>query len=78
MPARHYVHRYAALHEPTAQGERYRSLAGAAGDQVADAHHRYRRMVGMRHGASQTSGGIPEGADDGVRAGVEEGAAEAG
>jgi hypothetical protein len=35
----------AALDEPIGECQRYRRLASAAGDQIANAYHRHRRAV---------------------------------
>ena len=63
IAARHDVHGNAARGEPVGERQRHRRLAGAAGDQIADADHRRRRAVGPRQCPAQPSGGIPRGAE---------------
>ena len=46
-----------AMNSSERQGDR--RLAGAAGDQIADANHRHRRAVRARKGATQRPGAIP-------------------
>ncbi len=53
-----YVHRDAALQEPGGECQRDRRLAGAAGDEIADTHHRDRRAVGTRDNTTQMPGDI--------------------
>jgi hypothetical protein len=54
----HYVHRDVVLQKPRRERQHDRRLAGAAGDEIADTHHRDRRAVGTRDYTAQMPGDI--------------------
>jgi len=70
---RHDVHRDAAPREPSGECQHNRRFTGAAGNEIADAHHRDRRAIGTRHYTAQPAGGIAGRADRRQQIGEEPG-----
>jgi hypothetical protein len=59
VTTRHEMHRDAARDEGPGQRQCHRGLAGAAGDQIADAHHWDRRAIGAGKRVPQPARHLP-------------------